>query len=46
MPVFLTESELMTLRRALREWLCSGGAKSWNKDEPERARKLLDKLAT
>lgn len=46
MPVFLTEDELKTLRRALREWLGGGGARSWNKDEPERARKLLDKLNT
>lgn len=46
MPVFLTETELKTLRLALREWLCSGGARSWNKDEPERARKLLNKLST
>ena len=46
MPVFLTEIELKTLRLALREWLCSGGASSWNKDEPQRARELLDKLST
>ena len=45
MPVFLSEAELMTLRRALREWLCSGTAKSWSSDEPERARKLLDKFS-
>lgn len=46
MPVFLTETELKTLRLALREWLCSGAAKSWTSDEPGRTRKLLDKLST
>ena len=44
MPVFLTEAELKTLRLALREWLCSGGARGWCKGEEQRALKLLDRL--
>lgn len=46
MPVFLTEAELKTLGLALREWLCSGGARGWCKGEQERAMKLLDKFST
>ena len=41
---FFTSEELSCLDRALREWLCSGGARSWNSREVALARKLREKI--